>query len=564
MKSRRRLNRVTLNFCLFAFAASCLLGLGQQTLRPPFLIGIGVTASYFLTDRLQIFVLPRLGSYLLMLAGAVLAIGQMLTAEQFNHLAAVGNLLVYVQLGLMFQEKDRRVFEQWGIFLLLEMIVAALVNDNLLYGMLLVPVLLIGCSALLNYASYVSEMKSGQGGTESHSWIARFLKWLGRDKELVHQPDESIVMELADSSNSADVISGSQFGIRRAFGFVMNIVIFAMAFFYIMPRLQSDAYEGSGWSRPIVGFSGEVSLDDVGQLLETNATALKIKFLDLSNGKEMKPLEPPYIRGAICHLYMGEGRWENIDKGGVQADLLVDTPSNRDIAPKLNEIADGIEVIVEEQTFFEDATFSIPPFARSHPRESPNSILAPDWTIFDDRRSGSSKSKRPRYRFRSFGFESGVQSRLLPVYADCLSPEQANPQERFASLGRYQLFLSFDPTKFPGIIKLRESILAKEESKELVTQILALEDYLVTSPDFTYSLDLNPNKRSPNLDPIEDFASNHRTGHCQYFASTMAMMLRSMGVPSRIVLGFRPNDFNTTSNFFVVRQKHAHSWVEAF
>ncbi len=78
---------------------------------------------------------------------------------------------------------------------------------------------------------------------------------------------------------------------------------------------------------------------------------------------------------------------------------------------------------------------------------------------------------------------------------------------------------------------------------------------------FTYSL-IPSADRLDHLDPIEDFAANHRTGHCQYFASTLAMMLRSVGIPTRIVLGFRPAEFNDVGKYFVVRQRHAHAWVK--
>ncbi len=561
MKYDARLDRLTLNFAIFAIIAAALLGLGQRSFFLPFLITVGVTLSYVLTDRLQILVLPRLAAYVSMLAGAVIAIGQMFASGKIDHLPAVANLLVYVQLGLMFQQKDRRVFEQWGIFLLLEMIVAALVNDNLLYGVLLIPVMWVGCSTLLCYASYVSNSKSGTSGIESESILFRALKWLGRDREL-KKTENSIQMALAKTPNAIENLGGTRIGLRRAVGFSANILIFAIAFFYIMPRLKSDAYEGAGWSQPVVGFSGEVSLEHVGKLLETNATALKVKFLAASDGKEMRPLEPPYIRGAICHVYIGAGRWENLDKDTIAEGFLESTPSSRDIVESLEKNTDGYEMIVEEQTFFENATFSIPPLAKSTGRDTPSEILASDWTLFDRHHSKSSNDKR-RYRFRSYAYENGVQARLLPLFSDCLEDVNVSTRASQNSTARHQLFSSFDAEHFPGVIALRDKILAKEEKKGVASQVLALEDYLVTSPEFTYSLEPSL-MRNPQVDPIEDFASNHRTGHCQYYASTMAMMLRSMGVPSRIVLGFRPSDFNMTGMYFVVRQKHAHSWVEAF
>jgi hypothetical protein len=53
-------------------------------------------------------------------------------------------------------------------------------------------------------------------------------------------------------------------------------------------------------------------------------------------------------------------------------------------------------------------------------------------------------------------------------------------------------------------------------------------------------------------------------GHCEYFASALTLMLRSQGVPARMVIGYRPREFNDVGNYYVVRQRDAHAWVEAY
>ncbi|MCH2131808.1 MAG: transglutaminase domain-containing protein, partial [Pirellulaceae bacterium] len=90
----------------------------------------------------------------------------------------------------------------------------------------------------------------------------------------------------------------------------------------------------------------------------------------------------------------------------------------------------------------------------------------------------------------------------------------------------------------------------------------SLESYLATSPDFSYTLDLNA-ESVPGLDPIEQFLSVDKRGHCQYFAAALVMMLRSQGIPSRIVVGYKTDEYNELSQQYVARQLHAHAWVEA-
>ena len=66
------------------------------------------------------------------------------------------------------------------------------------------------------------------------------------------------------------------------------------------------------------------------------------------------------------------------------------------------------------------------------------------------------------------------------------------------------------------------------------------------------------------LDPVEDFLVNRKSGHCEYFASALALLLRSVNIRSRVVNGFKGGDWNELTETLNVRQKHAHSWVEAY
>lgn len=87
----------------------------------------------------------------------------------------------------------------------------------------------------------------------------------------------------------------------------------------------------------------------------------------------------------------------------------------------------------------------------------------------------------------------------------------------------------------------------------------AIENYLRTR--FGYTLQLS---RTKEEDPIANFLFVRKQGHCEYFASAMAVMLRSLGIPSRVVNGFHSDEFNDITASYVVRAKNAHSWVEAY
>jgi hypothetical protein len=87
----------------------------------------------------------------------------------------------------------------------------------------------------------------------------------------------------------------------------------------------------------------------------------------------------------------------------------------------------------------------------------------------------------------------------------------------------------------------------------------ALEKYLLTH--FTYTLQLS---RTTPRDPIAEFLFIRKQGHCEYFASSMAVMLRTLGIPARVVNGFRGAEFNSLTSQYLVRESDAHSWVEAY
>jgi transglutaminase-like putative cysteine protease len=88
----------------------------------------------------------------------------------------------------------------------------------------------------------------------------------------------------------------------------------------------------------------------------------------------------------------------------------------------------------------------------------------------------------------------------------------------------------------------------------------ALNGYLAASGEFRYTLDLRRHDR--RLDPTDDFLRNVKRGHCELFASALALMLRSHGIPTRVVKGFRGAE-HTENGRYVVRKSQAHSWVEA-
>jgi transglutaminase-like putative cysteine protease len=113
------------------------------------------------------------------------------------------------------------------------------------------------------------------------------------------------------------------------------------------------------------------------------------------------------------------------------------------------------------------------------------------------------------------------------------------------------------PAVDPRVPALARQITASAASP--YDKAAAIEAYLRSRYGYTLQL-----PRTAPDDPIANFLFERKQGHCEYFASSMTVMLRTLGIPSRVVNGFRSDEFNDLTGNYIVRAKDAHAWVEAF
>ena len=89
-------------------------------------------------------------------------------------------------------------------------------------------------------------------------------------------------------------------------------------------------------------------------------------------------------------------------------------------------------------------------------------------------------------------------------------------------------------------------------------KIAAIMEHLSHYP---YSLE---DRMEGRTDPVVEFLQKHEGGHCELFASALALLARSVGIPTRIAVGYRVDEVNSITGVSVVRDRNAHTWVEAF
>ncbi len=156
----------------------------------------------------------------------------------------------------------------------------------------------------------------------------------------------------------------------------------------------------------------------------------------------------------------------------------------------------------------------------------------------------------PYHNFSQVEYEGDS---LLPI----AEPAKARTASTVYSEEVRTTYLQLPTPLDPRITELARKITASANNP--YDKSVAMESYL--RRNFRYTLNLTG---TPGRDPLAHFLFETRAGHCEYFASAMAVMLRAIGIPSREVNGFLPGEYNDLGGDYIVRASDAHSWVEAF
>ena len=146
----------------------------------------------------------------------------------------------------------------------------------------------------------------------------------------------------------------------------------------------------------------------------------------------------------------------------------------------------------------------------------------------------------------SIFIERRMRYEVLSIIGDAIEDENID-EERY---------LQVPESVSSRIVDLVNSITrGKERSGKIGSLYAFLHDGA-----FKYSLQNLPVSKNP----LETFLFESRYGNCEYFASTLAIMLRIAGIPSRVIGGYRGGYYNDVGQYYLIPQKNAHVWVEAF
>lgn len=321
------------------------------------------------------------------------------------------------------------------------------------------------------------------------------------------------------------------FGWRlSALSIVVSIGILALTsgMFFLLPRTARAAFRHLAPERfHLPGFSNEVTLGQIGELKQNNMAVMHVRVYS-----GQRPINLKW-RGAALGHFDGH-KWSNPRSERQVLRVESNAVILADDRQRLRAGGERIGYEVRVQAVGSDALFFAGIPEAMH-------IAAP----LIIRNAGDS------YRL-AFGGSDGlhyVAFSYLPGLDDTFKADALPAAQRKA----YLELPPFDPRIGALARDVTTGEITDEERAE------AIEQHLRRHYGYTTEL---PSAEAP--DPVANFLFYRRKGHCEYFASAMAMMLRSIGIPSRVVTGFQSGVLNPLSEWYVVRASDAHSWVEAW
>jgi len=147
---------------------------------------------------------------------------------------------------------------------------------------------------------------------------------------------------------------------------------------------------------------------------------------------------------------------------------------------------------------------------------------------------------------------SAVPNRDVAAIADARSSVPGDIAERYLEL----------PDDFSDRVRVQaQDIVAAAGAETPYEKALALQNYFRDPTLFSYSLDVSTGHSASR---IEDFLFEVRSGYCEQFAGSYAAMARSIGLPSRVAVGFTPGEFDPSIGAYRVNGRNAHAWPEVW
>ncbi|HXH66912.1 MAG TPA: DUF3488 and transglutaminase-like domain-containing protein [Candidatus Limnocylindrales bacterium] len=331
-----------------------------------------------------------------------------------------------------------------------------------------------------------------------------------------------------------------------ALSVAVGAVFFGSMLFFFFPRFSAGYFARTGFQPSLMtGFTDSVELGRIGEIKQDTSVVMRVQT--------GAPVNYPMLRWRGIALSTFDGRrWYSQEKRQIihdaRQDGWIELGSQQDL--KVPVVAQ-LRFVVLLQPLASDALFA--PAKLMQLRGNFSSEAGTYYGTARRSMLGTDSAEavfNPARNFSQLRYE-GVS--LLP---------EARPLKARTAGTEYpediqNLYVQLPEKLDPRIPQLAQKIVATADNP--YDKSVLLETYL--RRNFGYTLNL---AGKPGADPLAQFLFVTKAGHCEYFASAMAVMLRTLGIPSREVNGFLPGEFNDLAGDYIVRASDAHSWVEAY
>src|SRR6266404_3990477 len=323
----------------------------------------------------------------------------------------------------------------------------------------------------------------------------------------------------------------------------VGAIICGAILFFLLPRV-SAGYMGKTSFNPTLlsGFSDQVELGQIGQIKKSSAVVLRVET--------GAPIDYPALRWRGNALSNFDGRrWSSTEPGGPKT-LLAST--------------DGW-IALSDRTKPGESRGAILQFTvLQEPMASDALFFAGNALAIHGNFTGEGASRRRSSLLRdSTGSLTNPYHNFVSIRYTAISQLPQLDRARLEAAGTdYPPAIRDTDLQLPANLDSRIPALARTATVRAANpydQAALLEAFLKTK--YSYTLDLTA---IPGKDPLAYFLFETRAGHCEYFASAMTVMLRTLGIPAREVNGFLPGEYNDLGGDYIVRASDAHSWVEVY
>ena len=332
---------------------------------------------------------------------------------------------------------------------------------------------------------------------------------------------------------------------------VMGTVLGATLIFFVLPRLSTGYLTNLSQRNTFVsGFSDEVKLGAIGKIQQSDSVVMHVKFAQNSN----IPADLKW-KGVTLSHFDGK-RWYNNPREARTIVEHVSLGSKFFLAGgEISRRISGTERVNPRQNY--------QPFLVYHVIMQPIGTNA----FFLIPRPISLGSDARDFTIDGAGtIGLNDPTRQITYYDGYSLIAEPSLELRESSVHEFPSLIAESYTQLPEKIDPRIPQLAREVTRNassVYEKAAAVERYLSGGGHYGYTLELL-GPADQRGDPLAHFLFESKRGHCEYFASAMAIMLRTQGIPTRIANGFRGGELNDISGSYIVRARDAHSWVEAF